>query len=99
MKKLLIGYIAVTLFGLILMGLGKIGVVKVSLFSVSLFTIAATLPEYFFIGSFFADHKLGQFRVDMIPMFLFVFTAKFICAAGVGHTLSSLWNIKLEDIS
>ena len=99
MKKLLIGYVAVTLLGTITIALEMAGIGVMSFLSGSHIFSMFTVPEFFLIGSFFADHTLGQFRVEMIPPFLFLMTMKLTVSYGLGSALSYLWNFKLKDVS
>lgn len=100
MKKLLVGYIAVTLLGSIWIALELAGISRtISLLSGGHIFTMFTVPEFFLTGSFFADHKLGQFRVEMIPPFLFLMTMKLTVSYGLGSALSYLWNFKLKDVS
>ena len=101
MNKWLIGYIVTTLFGLLLIVLIESGIVDGGSMFPSANGILAmfTIPEFFLIGSFFADHKLGQFSVEMIPIFLFFMSVKLTGGYGIASLISYLWNFKLEDVS
>lgn len=96
MKKLLIGYVAVTLLGIIFMILQQNNVFGVGFFGSSSHLFAAfSLPEYFV----YASMVFGRIDYDAIPLFLFVMTVKLTGGYGIASFLSYLWNIKLEDVS